>query len=253
MRPPEVLLDDFDTVYDFYRDHRQNRAKALAAYAFLARRFRPRVHFADGAPEAVQALVRSGRPLLIAVNHLSRHDPYTVAAAAWRSPLRRLIGRVRVLAKDELFVDPKLRKQVDMMGAIPVFRGKDHGLRAVNAAGQRMMDCCAERLARGDHLAVFPEGTCNVVDPTRVQPVGSGIGHIAFRAQKLGAAPALLSLALSYGPRPGDGTEPSKQEVVGSSFYFGHPVTELPARPAEISRLVRAELQVALDGAVAAY
>lgn len=251
MRPPEVLLDDFDTVYDYYRDHRQNRVKAWAAYAFLARRFRPRVYFAEGARERVRTLLRSKRPVLIAVNHLSRHDPYTVAAAAWRSPLRPLIGRVRVLAKDELFVDPKLRGQVDMMGAIPVFRGKDHGIRAVNAAGQRMMDICAERMARGDHLCVFPEGTCNTVDPARVQPVGSGIGHIAFRAAKLGAAPALLSLGLSYGP--GNGTEPSREQVKSAAFWFGNPIEELPARPAEISRLVREDLQHALDGAVAAY
>ena len=253
MRPPEVLLDNSDQVYDFYRSHRQNRLQAMGAYAILGRRYRPRISYAPGARAAIRALIRARTPLLIAVDHLSRLDPYTLAAAAWRSELRPIIGRTRVLAKDELFEQVELRRRIDMMGGIPVFRGSDHGLRAVNAAGQRMMDICAERLADGDNLAVFPEGTCNEVDPTQVQPVGTGIGHIAFRAGKLGVRPALLSLGLSYGPRADPAVEPTKEQVVSASFHFAVPQTELPTRPAEITRFVRADLQQALDGAVAAY
>ncbi|MFI9507066.1 lysophospholipid acyltransferase family protein [Nocardia sp. NPDC052566] len=253
MEPPEVLLENCDAVYDFYRDHRQNRLKAWGAYALLSRRWFPRVGYAAGAREALHRLIAERRPLLIAINHLSENDPYTVAAAAWRSELRRVIGRVRVLAKDELFLEPEQRRKIDMMGGIPVFRGKDHGLRAVNAAGQRMMDICAERIVRGDGLAVFPEGTCNEVDPTQVQPVGSGIGHIAFRAAKLGVEPALVSMGLSYGPRADPTVQPTKEQAKSASFYFGVPITELPTRPAEIARLVRTDLQQALDGAVAAY
>ncbi|GGL38813.1 lysophospholipid acyltransferase family protein [Nocardia jinanensis] len=253
MRPPEVLLDNSDDVYEFYREHRQNRLQAMGAYALLGRRYRPRVGYAAGAREAIHELIRSRTPLLIAVNHLSQLDPYTLAAAAWRSELRPIIGRTRVLAKDELFEQIKLRRRIDMMGGIPVFRGSDHGLRAVNAAGQRMMDICAERLAFGDSLAIFPEGTCNDVDPAQVQAVGTGIGHIAFRTAKLGARPALVSLGLSYGPRADPAVAPTKEEVKSASFHFGVPHTDLPTRPAEIARLVRADLQQALDGAVAAY
>ncbi|MEV4237786.1 MULTISPECIES: 1-acyl-sn-glycerol-3-phosphate acyltransferase [unclassified Nocardia] len=253
MERPEVLLDNADTVYDFYRSHRQNRLKAWGAYAILGRRYHPRVTYAEGAQKVLHQVIRQGSPLLVALNHLSESDPYTVAAAAWRSELRSVIGRVRVLAKDELFLDPDQRRKIDMMGGIPVFRGKDHGLRAVNAAGQRMMDICAQRLADGDGIAVFPEGTCNDVDHTEVQPVGSGIGHIAFRAMKLGAKPVLVSLGLSYGPRA-DPSEPvTKEEAKSASFYFGVPITELPTKPSEIARLVRTDLQQALDGAVAAY
>ncbi|QBS42071.1 1-acyl-sn-glycerol-3-phosphate acyltransferase [Nocardia sp. CS682] len=253
MEPPEVRLENSDTVYDFYLDHRQNRLKAWGAYAILARRYYPRVAYAEGARAGLRAAIRQGRPLLISINHLSENDPYTVAAAAWRSALRPVIGRVRVLAKDELFEEPEQRRKIDMMGGIPVFRGKDHGIRAVNAAGQRMMDICAQRIARGDGVAVFPEGTCNEVDPTQVQPVGSGIGHIAFRAMKLGVEPVLVSMGLSYGPRLDPTVQPNKEEAKSASFYFGKPITELPNKPGDIARLVRADLQQALDGAVAAY
>ncbi len=225
----------------------------MAAYALLGRRYHPRISYAPHARDQVRALVKSGRPMLIAINHLSQNDPYTVAAAAWRSALRPIIGRVRVLAKDELFLEAEQRRKVDMMGGIPVFRGKDHGLRAVNAAGQQMMDICAQRLARGEHLAIFPEGTCNEVDPAQVQAVGSGVGHIAFRSHKLGAAPVLISLGLSYGPRVDPTVEPTKEEAKSASFYFGNPIFDLPAKPAEIARRVRTDLQQALDGAVANY
>lgn len=253
MERPEVLLDNADAVYDFYRDHRQNRLKAWGAYAILGRRYRARVAYAEGARELLHQVIRQGRPLLVAINHLSESDPYTVAAAAWRSELRPVIGRVRVLAKDELFLEPEQRRKIDMMGGIPVFRGKDHGLRAVNAAGQRMMDICAERMAGGDGIAVFPEGTCNEVDHTEVQPVGSGIGHIAFRAMKLGVSPALVSIGLSYGPRADPAIAPTKEEAKSASFYFRPPIAELPAKPGDIARSARDDLQSALDGAIANY
>ncbi|WP_067694942.1 lysophospholipid acyltransferase family protein [Nocardia jejuensis] len=253
MERPEVILENSDAVYDFYRDHRQNPIQAKAAYWLLSRGYRPRISYAPGARERLRAFIAQGRPLLISINHLSQLDPYTVAATAWGSVLRPVIGRTRVLAKDELFVEDKQRRRIDMMGGIPVFRGKDHGLRAVNAAGQRMIDVCAERMARGDGVAVFPEGTCNLVDPAQVQQVGTGIGHIAFRAKKLGADPVLVSLGLSYGPRADPTVEPTKEQAKSASFYFGVPVGELPTKPAEVTRIVRDELQTALTGAVAAY
>ncbi|NEW36931.1 1-acyl-sn-glycerol-3-phosphate acyltransferase, partial [Nocardia cyriacigeorgica] len=127
MQPPEVVLDNSDAVYDYYRAHQQRRFQARAAYALLGRRFRPRISYATGARARITELVRSRKPLLIAINHLSQLDPYTVAAAAWRSELRPIIGKVRVLAKDELFLERDQRRKIDMMGGIPVFRGRDHG------------------------------------------------------------------------------------------------------------------------------
>ncbi|WP_068274707.1 lysophospholipid acyltransferase family protein [Aldersonia kunmingensis] len=245
MAAPEVLLENSDEVYEYYLRHRQNRIQALAAYAILGRRFHPRISYADGAKEQLKSLVASGRRLVISVNHLSEKDPYTLAAAAWRSPLRPIIGKVRVLAKDELFIDPKQRRRVEMMGAIPVFRGKNHGVRAVSAAGQQMMDVCATRMSRGDDLAIFPEGTINHEDVSQVQPIGSGIGHIVFRARKLGVEPALLFVGLSYGP--------NGEDVKSASYYFGNPITEFPTKPAEITRLVKEHMQDALDGAVKLY
>lgn len=237
---PEVTLENYEDVYRFYLDHQQNRFLARAAYAALSARFRPRIGYADGARAQLQELLSSGRRLIVVANHLTDRDQYTLAATAWRTPLRSVIGRTRVLAKDELFAGPRMRRAIDMMGSIPVFRGKDHGLRAVADAGRTMMDVSAERLHRGDVLAIFPEGTCNDGDPARIRQINSGVGHIAVKARKLGSEPALLALGISYHPdRPAD-------------VFVACPVAELPTTPMNITRTVAAEMQAAVDGAVAA-
>ncbi|QCQ92309.1 lysophospholipid acyltransferase family protein [Rhodococcus sp. SGAir0479] len=240
MTRPDVTLENYDDVYRFYLDHQQNRLLARAAYAALSARFRPRVRYADGARDRLRELLSSDTRLIVVANHLSDRDQYTLAATAWRTPLRRAVGRTRVLAKDELFVDPGLRRKIDMMGSIPVFRSKNHGLRAVADAGRRMMDVSAQRLHRGDVLAIFPEGTCNEGDPTRVQRINTGVGHIAVKARKLGTAPALLAIGISYGPDR------------SADVHVAAPVLELPGTPMDVTRLVTAELQGAVDHAVAA-
>ncbi|MBY6412992.1 1-acyl-sn-glycerol-3-phosphate acyltransferase [Rhodococcus sp. BP-252] len=245
MERPAVVLENDQAVYDFYLRHQQNRQVARLAYAALARRFKPRLSYPDGAREELRRLVYDDARLIIAINHLTETDPYTVAATAWSSPLRPVIGRTRVLAKDELFQESKQRRRIDMMGGIPVFRGKNHGMRAVSAAGNRMMDISAERMRRGDDLAVFPEGTCNLEDPTQVQKVGSGIGHIAVRARKLGVEPILVCIGLSYGPE--------STKLKSASVYIDTPIRDLPDKPIDIARVVSTGLQKAVDGAVAAY
>ncbi|NIL77001.1 1-acyl-sn-glycerol-3-phosphate acyltransferase [Rhodococcus sp. B10] len=245
MERPAVVLENDQAVYDFYLRHQQNRQVARLAYAALARRFKPRLSYPDGAREELRRLVYDDARLIIAINHLTETDPYTVAATAWSSPLRPVIGRTRVLAKDELFQESKQRRRIDMMGGIPVFRGKNHGMRAVSAAGNRMMDISAERMRRGDDLAIFPEGTCNLEDPTQVQKVGSGIGHIAVRARKLGVEPILVCIGLSYGPE--------STKLKSASVYIDAPIRDLPDKPIDIARVVSTGLQKAVDGAVAAY
>ncbi|AOW93192.1 acyltransferase [Rhodococcus sp. WMMA185] len=250
MGRPEVSLENYGDVYEFYRDHQQNRVLAKLAYAALYAKYRPRVRYADGAEARLVELLNLGTVLIIAANHISHSDQYTLAATAWKSPLRRVIGRTRVLAKDELFVDPDLRKKLDMMGSIPVFRSKNHGLRAVADAGRLMMDISADRLSRGDCLAIFPEGTCNEEDQTTLQSINSGIGHIVKRAGERGVSPVLLSIGISYGP---DAHGPDTENVKSASVYVGQPVSDLPTKPIDIAHAVQEDLQNVVDRAVALY
>lgn len=195
----DIALADSDDVYDYYRDHRQPVMRAKALYGWLAVRHRPDVHLEGSAARMLRALRReSDRAVIVSANHVRQTDPFVLAATGFRSPLRPRIGTIRVLAKDGLFQDPEQRRRIDVMGGIPVFRPKDHGVRESMAAGRTMIDVCIDRMARGDWLAIFPEGTCNEGDPARLQPLGSGIGHIALGAIKAGQPVSLVSIGMAY-------------------------------------------------------
>lgn len=226
-------------MYAHYLEHQQGRRNALMKYGFLALKYRPQVRFDEaGGRESLTELIESGVRLVISINHISEVDPYTVAAAAFRSPLRSLIGRTRILAKDELFVDEGLRRKIDSMGGIPVFRAKNHGTRVAAEAGLKMIDTCVERMSRGDSIAVFPEGTCNLEDPTTVAPIGSGVAHIAVRAKNAGCRVALVNMGLSY-----QGVGSRKPLVI-----MGTPTELEPrARPAAVARQIRLDLQRVVD------
>ena len=208
-------------------------------YGVLAAKIRPVVRFT--ARDRLVRAVRSGKPLLIAANHVSERDPLVLAAAGFRSPLRPRIGHMRVLAKDELFEDPEQRRKIDTLGGIPVFRQKDHGVRAAAEAGRQMFGVCVERMVRGDSIAVFPEGTCNEGDVTRLQKLGAGIGHIAYRALKAGVDVTLVSAGIAY-PQKGDRPRPM--------VTFGDPVDlagHQDETPAALTRMIQDDLQAVVD------
>jgi 1-acyl-sn-glycerol-3-phosphate acyltransferase len=83
---------------------------------------------------------------IVASNHVSYLDPLTLAFVA-----NRRGRRVRFLAKSELFENPVLGALLRGAHQIPVYRGTADSSGALSAA--------IEALARGECLAVFPEGT----------------------------------------------------------------------------------------------
>lgn len=249
-QPPVVALDNYEAVYDYYANHQQSRLCALAAYAHLAYKYAPDVHYDDTTKEQVRQIRDSNGSFLISVNHPTNHsDQFVLAGTAWFSPLRYSIGHMRVLGKDDLFVDEKQRKRVDMMGSIPVFRSKDHGLRAVSNAGQRMMDISAQRLATGDDLAIFVQGEHEPEHPDRIDTISSGVGHIACRAVKLGAPLHLLSIGIAY-DTPGE-----NPNVKNAAVYINPPIAAeyISSKPNEVKRMVHADLQSAVTTARELY
>ncbi|KQR99343.1 hypothetical protein ASG12_00360 [Williamsia sp. Leaf354] len=233
----DVTLENADEVYAHYAVHRQPVMRARLAYGYLAARYRPRVGYEADAREQIRALLRSGVRCVVCANHLSDKDQFVLAAAAFRSPLRRRIGHIRVLAKDELFTDPKQRAQIDMMGGIPVFRPKDHQMRAAVAAGRQMIDICVERAAdAGDSIAIFPEGTRNE-NPAVLLPIASGVGHIASGIARRTPV-ALVSIGIAYP----DASCRDAEVVIGEPRTIA--ATD---KAAAITRTVRVDLQHAVE------
>lgn len=235
-------MEQASEVYDHYLAHQQPVAKARMMYGILAWRHKPQVTYADGAKQALREAIRSGAPIMISANHVRETDPFILAATGFLSPLRSHIGHMRVLAKDELFEEPEQRAKIDALGGIPVFRSKDHGVRAAMAAGQRMIDICAQRMSDGDYMAIFPEGTCNKEDPARVQKLGSGVGHIATRAAKLGVSPWLVSIGIAY--RDGEATPRRPLAVINTPVRMADAGLTTPAA---VTRHIAADLQSTVD------
>lgn len=255
---PEVTIENYENVYDAYLNYEQPRLRALAYYAFLSAKYRPVIHYASGAKEEVEELLAQDRPLMIALNHpTNTHDQFIAAGVAFRTPLRPLIGRqLRVLGKSELFKGEH-RKRIDVLGGIPVDRGKDYDdtehydpkvyRPLLMGSGKRLVSTAAELMNRGSSIAIFPEGTHNVTDQTRMQKLNTGMAYIAHEAAKLGAEPALLHVGLSYGP------DLVPEKFDHASVYVDNPVTELDTKPFLTTKVIQERMQWSLDEAHRLY
>ena len=116
--------------------------------------------------------VPASGPLLFVLNHPnSLIDPIFLFTLAPRP--------VSVLAKEPLFRMPIIGALVRAMGSIPVERRQDPG--ADLRKNREMFDRVRSRLARGDAVALFPEGTSHS-DP-RLRPLRTGAARIALGVQ----------------------------------------------------------------------
>jgi 1-acyl-sn-glycerol-3-phosphate acyltransferase len=249
MKRPNVRIDNYKEVYDFYRTHQQNKVGARLGYAALSRIFHPRVQYEQGAKEQLEELVANDTSLIIATNHLTYKDQYPAAATAWQTPLREKIGRTRVLGKDELFRGAK-RPFIDMMGTVPVFRSKNYDATLTREAGNYMTDAMAERLANGDNIAILPEGTCNIEHPEKLLPLRTGIGHMACRAAALETNLAIVTMGISYGENL-RGTHDT--DVKNALVYINQPIVNIPTNPSDIVGAAQVSLQDAVDNANRLY
>ena len=100
--------------------------------------------------------------------------------------LRVAVGYpARFLGKSTLFANPLGRLAMDAFGTIPVYRAKETGAGARAADVSRNEESfalCRQALARGEALALFPEGTSHS-DP-QLRPLKTGAARIALSAQQ---------------------------------------------------------------------
>lgn len=122
-----------------------------------------------------ERLVQPG-PILIVPNHNNGLlDPMVVRLATGLP--------VRFLAKSTFFGNPLGRLAMETFGAIPVYRSRDaSGTDQDRAAGnERTFASCRAALARGEPMALFPEGTSHS-DP-QLKPFKTGAARIALSAE----------------------------------------------------------------------
>lgn len=124
--------------------------------------------------------------LLFALNHPSGLvDPLFILCLSGR--------RVSFLAKAPLFRTPVVGIFVKAFECLPVYRAADGADPQKNRA---MMKAAAELLAKGNALALFPEGTSH--SDATLKRFRSGAARIALSARALGRGPVRIVPAALY-------------------------------------------------------
>jgi 1-acyl-sn-glycerol-3-phosphate acyltransferase len=158
--------------------------------------------------EGVENIAREG-PVLLASNHISYLDQFTLAYVADRRG-----RRVRFLAKAELFEKQPLGMMLRAAHQIPVQRGH------VNAA--QALDAAVLALREGECVTVFPEGT--ISPDLEPMPGKSGTVRLAHQSG-IPVTPVGLwgTHRMMY-----KGRKPSWQWGIAQTAVVGAPV-EIPA------------------------
>jgi len=134
MSRPEVLLQNYDALYNFYEQYEQNQLFARFGHFVFGQMYKPQVSYAgDGfAQEAIRNELDEDRRLALAANHLTDADQYALMSLIQREKVfHPFIGNSFMVAKASLFTRPPskgglvLRRALDGMGGIPVFRTED--------------------------------------------------------------------------------------------------------------------------------
>lgn len=90
---------------------------------------------------------------------------------------------VAFLGKSTLFKHPISRMTMEAFGGIPVYRQQDEGKGGGDTSrNEETFRLCREALARGEKLALFPEGTTHS-DP-EMKPLKTGAARIALSSEK---------------------------------------------------------------------
>jgi glycerol-3-phosphate O-acyltransferase/dihydroxyacetone phosphate acyltransferase len=154
---------------------------ALSPVCFLAARIYYRLIVAG------EKIPATGPVLLVANHPNSILDPVLVAAAARRP--------VRFLAAASTINRRGTGRLIRAAGAIPVYRRMDDPSQA--ARNEEMFRAVHAALARGDAVAIFPEGVSH--DDPRMVPLKTGAARIALGAVAVGCTScAIIPVGLVY-------------------------------------------------------
>ncbi len=132
--------------------------------------------------------LRRDRPVLVVANHFNALlDAVLVMHALGRLP--------RFVATAALWRPVWARPFLSVAGMVPIHRSSDE--RARPGSNRATFELCHQQLARGNAVALFPEGRLSPVP--RPQPVRTGAARIALGAREAGAAGLfVLPIGLVY-------------------------------------------------------
>jgi 1-acyl-sn-glycerol-3-phosphate acyltransferase len=263
LRRPEVSLENYPTVYDYYENHNQSMPFARFAHVAIAQDFRPDITCDDGVEEAIHDELSNGSRLVVSPNHITDIDQYTIVSLVEKlKVLRPLRGRTFIPSKPVLFTHKGirgklLRRAIDGLGAIPAIRTEDlkrQGIEITEDVEQQYKEATiraskthVSKLLGGEHMAGFWEGTRNRKDYRTVQPLKKGIGYTAIEASN-DVSIVLLPVGIYYGGEPDDylKRKPKVPKVHHPHVHVGMPI---PVETRDVDQLINM-LHPAIQGCV---
>lgn len=244
MSRPKIELDNYAEVYSYYREHKQGPRVAKVLHTVLGLAFRGKLGFSPGAEEQLESIFIRNRGVVLAANHVKGIDPCVIAALpARRKSLKPLTGTAFIPAKPSIFI-PGVRHVVDGLGAVPVWRKKDAKTPEQHAilgnANRALLATCVAKMDQGEHMAIFPEGTRNKIDPLKVQQLQGGIGLMVCRVSKV-EQPAIVPIGIYYPDNNLGGIHPN--------VWLGNPSDEPFSKPRQLMDWLPDQLQASVDQA----
>ena len=174
-----------------------------------------------------ERIPREGKVMVIA-NHCSNLDPIVVGVA--------FPGRLRYLAKSELFINPLLGFLIRILGAIPVSK-------ETSQSAGTALKAFLSLLERGENILIFPEGSRSF--DGRLQPLEGGAALIAHKTG-VTVVPAYVAGTFESMPRGASFVRPSSISITfGEPLYPASIAYGLSAREArqEIIKLMSEALK----------
>jgi len=249
MKRPEVTLENYQAVFDYYDQRGPNTNFAHFGHFVMGRKFHPAVSFAPGAEQTIGETLAEGAQVILVTNHDSEADQFNLASfVSKRSVFGRLVSKTVIMARYGLFNEPgrkgKLQRiAIDELGSFPAFRAKDGSGDANSPERQLQKKASASTRQLGFnktardryHLAGFPEGqrTPAGEDHTVVRTLSPGFGEIY--ANLADRKIMVVSAGIAYGIDERDYTNPT--------VYIGDPITTRIPDATEFTGQLRTNMQ----------
>lgn len=167
MSRPDVGLENYPRVYDYYEGHQQSRLLARLSIRLAGRGLNPSFSFDPGVHDLMRDVLMSDRTLVLAAHHVSHNDPREITQAPRHIPaLKAMRGTTFVGAMHSLFIgNPVKRRIIDNLGSVPFFRPKDFDIShahtrdtLVKASGAFAKASISKIEDQKQNMLIFPAG-----------------------------------------------------------------------------------------------
>jgi 1-acyl-sn-glycerol-3-phosphate acyltransferase len=184
MSMPALYPENYEQVYDYFRDFEPNRRIQKLGFAAMHAVYNSEVHYEEQSEDKIHDHLELGGSIILAPNHHSNADIPTIAGLVYEEAFSKLRGTTIIPAKKIMFEWPIIGSFFPHMQAHPTFRRQDF---SENAAGHDLRQKVTDRLIElnigyinnGGNSAMFPEGTRNKHNPEKIAKLRAGIGKIA--------------------------------------------------------------------------